>query len=154
MIISLASMLAALGVWANWTYGAGPFKDVADWVALPVQAQTGVGVHLERHDIRRNPMTTLITTGEAMKISAKRISKAQAGQAVVHVTFGDFFDDTFFATRPQGSSRDVKNGVPAYVITYDGVIVPLAGLSRGTNSELIVVVEAATGEVIEEFSFR
>ncbi|HUW77140.1 MAG TPA: hypothetical protein VMV52_00130 [Candidatus Nanopelagicaceae bacterium] len=154
IIISTCGLLVATGVWVNATHRSAQLNDLPAWVALPAKAQSSAGVRLQAHDALKHPMATHITTQQAFNVATERIGKAQAKQAVVHVTFGDFFDDRYIATSPKGFPKDVARGVPAYVITFDGIIVPLIGLSGGSNSEMNVVVNAATGQVIEEFSFH
>jgi hypothetical protein len=127
----------------------------AAFVALPDAARQAVGVRLQQHDAVAHALGQVLSTASALDIAANRIGHLQADHAgAVRVSFGDFSDDQFYTTLADGSRVYQAQGRPAYVVTYDGVSVPHRGPGTASNHQLNVVVDAASGEVIEVFSFQ
>lgn len=155
--IALAVAAAAVitGVWVGSAQGSASASSVPAWVPLPPEALAAAGVYLQAHDPAQHVLASSITTDQALNAATERVGKTEADTAsATHVTFGDFFDSEYFTTRPDGTRQYVAQGVPAFVVTYEGVSVAHRGPNAGTNHEMNVVVDATTGQIIEAFSYR
>ena len=155
--IALAMAAAAIlaGVWACSTQSSQSASAWPAWVPLPTQALSAAGVSLQAHDPTKHALAHSITTDQALNAAAERVGRTQANAAkATHVTFGDFFDNQYFTTKPDGTRQNDGQGVPAFIVTYEGVNVAHLGPSAGANTEMNVVVDAATGQVIDVFSYR
>lgn len=72
----------------------------------------------------------------------------------VSATYVLFSNDAYFAESPEGLRDYRLQNVPAWLVTYTGLDLPLHGAPGMVNHELNVVVDVRTGEAIWEFSYR
>jgi hypothetical protein len=146
----VAATLIILAVAAGGAQASPP-----GFAALPAAAHDQAGVRLSAHNLAVNPMAARVSTDRAVQVARARVGAARAVQAsAVSVTFGDFSDDMYVTTLADGRSAYVAQNRPAYIVTYQGVTVPHRGPGPSSNHELNVVVDAATGKIIEVFSYR
>lgn len=86
------------------------------------------------------------------------IAKARLGMTLatsnVTVSLGSFTDDQYVTINPSGARQLVATGLAAYVVSFSGLSIASEGRTSAVNTENNVVVNANTGEVVEEFSYR
>ncbi len=86
------------------------------------------------------------------------IAKARLGMTLavskVTISLGSFTDDQYVTINPFGARQLVANGLATYVVSFSGLSIASQGRTSAVNTENNVVVNANTGEVVEEFSYR
>lgn len=122
------------------------------YVPLPAAASTTVGVHLDPLQISQ------LASIHVLAADAIAIAKARRGMTLatsnVTVSLGSFTDDQYVTIHSSGARQLVANGLAAYVVSFSGLSIASLGYSGTSNTEINVVVNATTGEVVEEFSYR
>lgn len=122
------------------------------YVPLPVAASTAVGVHLDPLQISQLASIHVLAA-DAIVIAKARLGMAMATSNMT-VSLGSFTDDQYVTINPSGARQLMANGLAAYVVSFSGLSIASLGRSGTSNTETNVVVNATTGEVVEEFSYR
>lgn len=122
------------------------------YVPLPAAASTAVGVHLDRLQISQ------LASIHVLAFDAIAIAKTRLGQlpvaSNVAISLGSFTNGQYVTINASGAGQFVANGLAAYVVSFSGLSIASLGRSGASNTETNVVVNATTGEIIEEFSYR
>src|SRR5580658_4233760 len=140
--VALTIAVMALGLLAasaaRTTFAPGPVA-LASYAALPDEAAAGVTfAPLSPNQIGR----VQISVSQAL-VEARQWAPFSGKHVRVTVHLGAFADPTNLPS------------VPAYLVIFDGVIVPSLGPKpEPPNHEDIEVISAVTGHAIEGFSYR
>ena len=97
----------------------------------------------------------VITEAQAIQ-AAKDRKPGLADQATsIETRYVLFSDDGYFDKDATGQQYRPWQKVPAWVVTFKGVILPLRGGDLdAVNHEVNIVIDARTGEYMQLFSYR
>lgn len=122
------------------------------YIPLPAAASAAAGVHLD--PLQNSQLTAIqVSVPDAIAIAKARLGLTLAAGDVA-ISLGSFTDDQYVTTDASGARQLVANGLAAYVVSFSGLSIASLGRSGTSNTETNVVVNATTGEVVEEFSYR
>lgn len=122
------------------------------YVPLPAAASTAVGVHLDPLQISQLASIHVLAS-DAIAIAKTRLGMTLAASDVA-ISLGSFTDDQYVTINASAAHQLMADGLAAYVVSFSGLSIASLGLSGTSNTETNVVVNATTGEVVEEFSYR
>ena len=145
--VSLAGAVALPFVFVASRGGSSP-----SYEQIPAQATAAAGVSLAPLSASQQSLVK-VTSDQAIAASQSYLGSAAASASSTTVSLGSF-TDTEYGSVVAGAKVLVANGVPAYVVTFDGLTLSLPGPSAKSNTEASVVVNALTGAVIEMYSYR
>lgn len=91
--------------------------------------------------------------GELRGVAMARLGLTLAASNVA-ISLGSFTDDQYVTINASGARQLMANGLAAYVVSFSGLSIASAGRTNAVNTENNVVVNANTGEIVEEFSYR
>ncbi|GEM_PF-1961474 len=154
-ITVLASTLLVPALGADVTSKNSPQSQSsvgASYAPLPTAAYTAAGVRLD--PLQNSQLTAIqVSASDAIAIAEARLGLTPAASNVA-ISVGSFTDDQYVTINATGTRHLVANDLPAYVVTFSGLSIASQGRSSTINTENNVVVNAATGEIVEEFSYR
>ena len=122
------------------------------YTPLPATASAVAGVHLD--PLQNSQLTAIqVSAPDAIAIAKTRLGPTLAASNVA-ISLGSFTDGQYVTTNASGAHQLVANGLAAYVVSFSGLSIAPLGRSGAVNTENNVVVNANTGEIVEEFSYR
>ena len=152
MVLALAVSIPALTA-GGATRQRPRISAGASYAPLPAAAYTGLGVSL--NPLQGSQLATVqVTVSEARSVAKERLGLTNAEASNVTVLVGSFTDDEYATTDAAGVKELVADDLPAYVVTFSGLSIAAANGGPGRNTQESVVVDAASGEVVEVFSFQ
>jgi len=122
------------------------------YTPLPATASAAVGVHLD--PLQNSQLTAVqVSASDAIAIAKTRLGLTLANSNVA-ISLGSFTDDQYVTINASSARQLVADGLAAYVVSFSGLSMTFLGRNGAMNTENNVVVNANTGEIIEEFSYR
>lgn len=143
LALGAASLMAAPAVHAQ-----GP-KLIVGFRALPAAAESRVGLTFATP---LDNSSAIIDVATALDAARSRVGGMLDDAVSATVSLGVFSDSQYAEVQFSGSRRPLINHRLSYLVTLDGVSVPSHGPAGTTNSSWTIVIDAKTGEVLEEFS--
>jgi hypothetical protein len=148
---SLALLGLTLGLLdaSGATYPALPFNAV--YQGLPAGLASGGGTQL-------SPLTSAqvatvsVTPADALAAAQAFTGISLDSQVTATTSLGAFTDSSFEQRTSAGQYQVVASDLPCYVVTFSGLSLPVT-LGTGSVSHESVIVNAATGVVIEGIKF-
>jgi hypothetical protein len=101
--------------------------------------------------------TTLpkVLQNQAIQAARAWIGSALASQATqITAQYVLFSNDEYYSTDAQGQKHYFFQNVPAWVVSFEGLMLARHGRTVRYNHEENVVINAMTGEYMEAFSYR
>jgi hypothetical protein len=145
VLVALATLADAKAVFAGTTRHVSVMhvKDIG-------VGPTNIGIRYEVPNV-----APVITEAQAIQ-AAKHIKPGLAGQAAsIETRYVLFSDDGYFDKDATGRQYRPWKQVPAWVVTFKGVILPSrGGDADAVNHEVNIVIDARTGEYMQLFSYR
>jgi hypothetical protein len=97
----------------------------------------------------------VITEAQALQAAKDRKPGLADQAASIEIRYVLFSDDGYFDKDATGQQYRPWQKVPAWVVTFTGVILPSRGGDPDdVNHEVNIVIDARTGEYLELFSYR
>jgi hypothetical protein len=111
---------------------------------------TNIGIRYEVPNV-----APVITEAQAIQAAKDRKPGLADQAASIETRYVLFSDDGYFEKDATGKQYRPWQQVPAWVVTFKGVILPLRGGEPGaSNHEVNIVIDARTGEYMQLFSYR
>jgi hypothetical protein len=111
---------------------------------------TNIGIRYEVPNV-----ASVITEAQAIQAAKDRKPGLADQAASIETRYVLFSNDEHFDKDATGRQYRPWQRVPAWVVTFKGVILPLRGGEPGAaNHEVHIVIDARTGEYLELFSYR
>jgi hypothetical protein len=121
------------------------------YVPLPAAA-SAAGVRLD--PLQNGQLASIrVSASDAIAIAKARLGMTLATSNVT-VSLGSFTDDQYVTINPSNARQLMANDLASYVVSFFGLSIASAGRTSQVNTENNVVVNANTGEIVEEFSYR
>ncbi len=128
-----------------------PFRNWWNAPIHPLRHETLEAIGI-RHGAPGPTIRPLLSKRRAIDIAKESIGPAQASG--IFAQFVLFSDDDFTGVDAQGNYYSYLK-VPAWVVTVEGLYLPSTGPGQPSyNTELNVVINDVTGEILEEFSYK
>src|SRR3954451_6302431 len=111
---------------------------------------TDIGIRYETPNV-----APVITEAQAIQAARDRKPGLADQAASTETRYVLFSDDGFFERDATGQPYRPRQQVPAWVVTFKGVILPSRGGDPdAANHEVNIVIDARTGEYMLLFSYR
>ena len=111
---------------------------------------TDIGIRYEVPSV-----APVITEAQAIQAAKGRKPGLADQAASIETRYVLFSDDGFFDKDATGRQYRPWQRVPAWVVTFKGVILPSRGGDPdAVNHEVNIVIDARTGEYMQLFSYR
>lgn len=149
--LAFAASSVTLGVVSSGGVVNAPLPFGATYHPLPSNLVASGGVELDQLDVSQ--AATVVVTPAQSLVAAQSFGDLTSQPNVTHViSLGRFTDSTYKRRLASGAYGLVAAGVPSYVVTFSGLSLPTS-LGKGDVSHESVIVNAATGEVLEGIKF-
>ena len=145
VLVALAALAGAKAVFTGATWHV-PIINVKDIGLGP----TNIGIGYETPNV-----APAITEAQAIQAARDRKPGLTDQAASIETRYVLFSDDGYFDKDAIGRQYRPWQKVPAWVVTFKGVILPSRGGDPdAANHEVNIVIDARTGEYMQLFSYR
>ena len=150
-----AVVIAGASSWWAMEASASPAQPTVidqGYAPLPASATSGMGVTLSPLTAAQQ-LLTLLPLDQVISLANTRVGDLAGQASSITASLGSFTDSEYGNVDSAGVLHLIADGVPAFVINYSGLSIPSRGGTTATDSQQAVVINAVTGEVIEDYVY-